>query len=289
MKKFILLMGITLICFSITSESQAACNSETGKDESNADCGTWNCGTNVKCSLSKGTFTVEPINGAENVRMGNYPYGNNRPWASMLASVTHAEIKKGVISAGQSVFQGMTNLISVDMPYVTEINVDAFHGATNLTTVNMPNVESIGIHAFQGASRLRSVDLPNIKSLHLGAFGWGRLPNLTYVGVNLKYDDENDSILKNSGLGLQRSNCKTENNYVICGTCNDYVKSGAGCVKDCGKGYLGKENECINEALGCGENYRNMGGFCNRIRYTPAEAAKVAKDDGNVVTITFKK
>ena len=54
--------------------------------------------------------------------------------------------------------------------------------------------------------------------------------------------------------------------------------------------YLGKEKECIDSALGCGENYRDMGGWCNRIRYTPAEAAKVLRDDNtNEVTITFKK
>ena len=70
----------------------------------------------------------------------------------------------------------------------------------------------------------------------------------------------------------------------------DYIKRGLGCVKDCGAGYLGKEKACIDSALGCGENYRDMGGWCNRIRYTPAEAAEVLRDDNsNSVTITFKK
>ena len=66
--------------------------------------------------------------------------------------------------------------------------------------------------------------------------------------------------------------------------------SGLGCVKDCGSGYLGKEGRCIDASLGCGAGYRQFENFCNRIRYTPAEAAEVLRDDNtNEVTITFKK
>ena len=71
---------------------------------------------------------------------------------------------------------------------------------------------------------------------------------------------------------------------------NDYVKRGLGCVKDCGAGYLGKEKACIDSALGCGAGYRQFENWCNRIRWTPAEAAQVLRDDNtNEVTITFKK
>ena len=70
----------------------------------------------------------------------------------------------------------------------------------------------------------------------------------------------------------------------------NYIKSGTGCVSDCGSGYLGKEGRCIDASLGCGAGYRQFENFCNRIQYTPAEAAEVLKDDNtNEVTITFKK
>ena len=55
-------------------------------------------------------------------------------------------------------------------------------------------------------------------------------------------------------------------------------------IETCNSNYLEKEGSCVDSALGC------MGGFCNRIRYTPAEAAAIASDSNtNIVTITFKK
>jgi hypothetical protein len=60
--------------------------------------------------------------------------------------------------------------------------------------------------------------------------------------------------------------------------------------KGCGDGYLGKDGVCISSANGCGAGYKDMGGWCNRIQYTPAEAAKVLRDGNtNEVTITFRK
>ena len=61
------------------------------------------------------------------------------------------------------------------------------------------------------------------------------------------------------------------------------------CTK-CEKGYLAKEGDCISSSAGCGAGYRQFENFCNRIQYTPAEAAKVLRNDNtNEVTITFKK
>ena len=58
----------------------------------------------------------------------------------------------------------------------------------------------------------------------------------------------------------------------------------------CKSGYLEKNGDCIAAATGCGENYRRIENWCNRIRWTPAEAAEVLFDDNsNEVTITFRK
>ena len=77
-----------------------------------------------------------------------------------------------------------------------------------------------------------------------------------------------------------------------CSCDQGYYKKDGGCVSEiagCGDGYLGKDGECISSANGCGAGYKDMGGFCNRIQYTPAEAAKVlTNDNNNSVTITFK-
>ncbi len=59
--------------------------------------------------------------------------------------------------------------------------------------------------------------------------------------------------------------------------------------KGCGAGYLGKDGVCISSANGCGVGYKDMGGWCNRIQYTPAEAAPLLNDDNNFVILTFKK
>ncbi len=58
----------------------------------------------------------------------------------------------------------------------------------------------------------------------------------------------------------------------------------------CKSGYLEKDGECIAAATGCGDNYKRIENWCNRIRWTPAEAAEVLFDDNsNEVTITFRK
>ena len=72
--------------------------------------------------------------------------------------------------------------------------------------------------------------------------------------------------------------------------CGDYYKKGNSCVSDCGGDSLEKNGVCISASLGCGEGYKDMGGYCNRVRYSPAEAAAIVGDSNtNIVTLTFKK
>lgn len=89
---------------------------------------------------------------------------------------------------------------------------------------------------------------------------------------------------------------RVPNEKAACQNSDNYYYNGAECVayhggeKSCARNYLAKESECISKAQGCGANYKDMGKWCNRVRYTPAEAAAVANDDNtNVVTITFRK
>lgn len=122
----------------------------------------------------------------------------------------------------------------------------------------------------------------------------------------------NDGYLSNSaGLCTKTEDCSGTNfvdseakackpipgcNSFADGACScdkGYYKKDGGCVSEsagCGNGYLGKDGECISSENGCGEGYKDMGSYCNRVRYTPAEAAAIASDDNtNIVTITFKK
>ena len=47
---------------------------------------------------------------------------------------------------------------------------------------------------------------------------------------------------------------------------------------------------CNNKKNGinCDENWKQIETWCNHIRYTPAEAAKVLKDTDNEIIMTFK-
>ncbi|MBR3501763.1 MAG: hypothetical protein IKO06_02530 [Alphaproteobacteria bacterium] len=53
----------------------------------------------------------------------------------------------------------------------------------------------------------------------------------------------------------------------------------------CPLGKFRQENECVSA---CGESFRLNDGECDRIRYTPAEAARYLKDTDNEIIMTFK-
>ena len=66
-----------------------------------------------------------------------------------------------------------------------------------------------------------------------------------------------------------------------------YMNDNGQLVTDCKSGYKEQGGGCVTS---CDSSYRDMGEWCNKIRWTPAEAAEVLRDDNtNEVTITFKK
>ena len=256
-----------IICFVLSlgaiSESQAACN--TGDFSCNGKTGaSAYCCWRVISTDADGKHTAEiyrdPAAPADAVAsVGSMSFSSYQHGFTIL------NVSKVIIGEG-----------------ITKIDTYAFRQAPNLTEVSAPYITTIAAQGFYGANKLTSLDLPNVQTISDTALAFP----VKYIGL-----PENAEVNINTGraYGL-RMNCTVSNGYKICGTCNDYVKSGTGCVKDCGKGYLGKNGKCINSALGCGNGYKDMGGFCNRVRYTPAEAAAVANDDNtNVVTITFRK
>ncbi len=224
----------------------------------------WDCGdekSSVICTLQNdGTLIVS---GTGNIK--DY-YTNNdtgleveRPWEDKTD-----QIKKIIISEG-----------------VTRVGAGAFKNLQNLESIYIPDsVESLGNWAFQSAGKLKSISIPNAviaASVFAGS-------------TNLEFAQFKDNAMVGSHVfdGTKIPSCS--NKHTSCGICNDYVKSGLGCVKDCGVGYLGKEGKCIDASLGCGAGYRQFENFCNHVHWTPADAAKVLRDDNtNEVTITFKK
>lgn len=114
----------------------------------------------------------------------------------------------------------------------------------------------------------------------------------TLTLTEFEYDENGNKIGQNVTIcENDDSNCTTNHYDNLINTPAHCEKTGLnGECRECAIGYLEKNGGCVDAADGCGAGYKKFDGFCNRIRYTPAEAAKLAKDDNsNIVTITFKK
>jgi hypothetical protein len=232
--------------------------------ESSAE--TWDCGeiaNTVNCSLDEnGVFT---ISGTGKMKDYQRAYGNGwvdeRPWGSIeiangeFTNIQTVVVGKGVTYIGTNAFEGFSCIKTLKgMDDVEVIGTDAFYG-TDLDDVNIPKAKTVGNYAFAGNNRLKNINMPNVEVFYGVSFG--STPIRGYSGDCLQY---------------KNGNCVRNDKW------------------RCLNGYLLKENICIDSANGCGAGYKDMGGFCNRIHWTPAEAARVLKDDNtNEVTITFRK
>ena len=154
------------------------------------------------------------------------------------------------------------------------------------------------------------------------------MPNVNYVGkyafdnLTLSYIRLADNAEIDDIFSLESTvhDCIRQGNRT-CGSCGDkYVKSGTGCVAECGEGYTANSGtmQCVKNAdpetpsvadeIEEAENdeeaiisacYKSgrvyYKGEClneypfARKHWTPAEAAKYLKDDDNEIIITFKK
>ena len=148
---------------------------------------------------------------------------------------------------------------------VTSIGDRVFKRVASLQDISgTENITSIGDSSF-AFTALSSADFPKASYVKRAAFYGAK--NLGYVNLaeNVTFGPVKDSFYIFSGTKIPE--CDTTGKC-----CNGYIKRGVGCVKD------------------CGENFRPNDGECDRLRYTPAEAAAILHDDNtNEVTITFKK
>ena len=236
--------------------------------ESSAE--TWDCGeiaNTVSCSLDEnGVFTISgtgKMKDYQRAKSNTNTTGwlDNRPWGSIeianseFTNIQTVVVGKGVTYIGTNAFEGFSCIKELKgMDDVEEIGGDAFYGA-DLDNVNMPKVKIVGDHAFLSNKNLKNINMPNVEVFYGHSFTG--VPIGSYSGDCLQY---------------KNGNCVRNDKW------------------RCLSGYLLKENICIDSADGCGAGYKDMGGWCNRLRYTPAEAAQVLRDDNtNSVVITFKK
>ena len=125
-----------------------------------------------------------------------------------------------------------------------------------------------------------NVSVPGNYGFYYGTFGkaGGYDPSLIYVAtINGGTIEEN---------ALARFNSYNPGKYAQC-TGNDVnaclVEKGLS--RNCGTGKFLQEKTCVSS---CGESFKLNDGECDRIRYTPAEAAQVLQDTDNEIIMTFK-
>jgi hypothetical protein len=250
--------------------------------ESNAE--TWNCGHKINGEYSDSvicTYDEESktliIEGEGN--MGNYDIGENAdkstaPWADK--DVRYAVIKGNVIGIGDRTFKGLKNIESIiGLENVVSVG-NAVFSYTNLNNIIIPDSWADD-EVFLNNAMFQSSCF---------AVSHGSKQSCDGAKIICQGDVEKckKALAKFGGNGnCTVTHCLNQNlisaaNYNNCNS-EKYFWNGAKCVREPD---LSKRKCC--------DSCKDMGGWCNRIRYTPAEAAEVLHNDNtNEVTITFKK
>ena len=263
------------------------------------------CGTNCSWELDdNGTLKIWATDSTKAAYMNDYGFDYSlsyngydvwvsAPWGRKLSEITAVEVS-GISNIGDSAFDGYSGIKTITLDEsVKRIGAAAFYG-TGLEGIDWPYVEEIGSDAFAETSQLKYV----------------------HLNENVKFD-----WIETTFYRSPLEDCIWTEGNRTCGSCGDkYIKSGTGCVAECGEEYTANSGtmQCVNNAtpetpsvadeIEEAENDEeaiisacyNSGkvyykGEClneypfARKHWTPAEAAKYLKDDDNEIIITFKK
>ncbi len=258
------------------------------------------CGDN--CDWSFDTVSGKlSVSGSGN--MYNYSYSKDSetnaqyttaPWKAYKEKIKSVKIE-GLSTIGKYAFcRSGDQLTAVEMSdTVTDINEGAFAWNNAISTVKLSDsLKKIGEFAFRAGSGgfSPSIIVPDtLEEVELGSLGTNKktIQNMQIICLG---DELSCARVKNLfneyeqyGIDYSRETLELAGNVVVANyeqcTSGNYFWNGAGCVR-----------EPDVSKRKCCSSCKDMGGWCNRIRYTPAEAAEVLKNDNtNEVTITFKK
>ena len=84
--------------------------------------------------------------------------------------ITFINIDNSASFVASSVFNGNTNIQTVNLPYATSVGNYAFHSCLSLSQVNLPVCSYIGKYAFYYCTSLNQVRLPVCEYIDFGAF-----------------------------------------------------------------------------------------------------------------------
>lgn len=281
MSKFVLLTSVAILAFGIASESRA--DIIASGDDCAADDGKSTCHWELS---SSGVLTVSG--------KGQMASLHNKGWEHI--KVKSAIIKDGITSLGGYAFNyaPVTDIVLADT--ITKIGWRAIN-ATQISKGTIIIPDSVAF--IDGGSNFGNGNIvcKGSKSTEDSVSDCDKLYSLlTNAGFKGTFTYADKNVCAGFKYYWSDNRCnRVPNEKSACSASEYYYFNGEECVADnnytryCAENYILKENECISASNGCGVGYKDMGGFCNRVRYTPAEAAQIAKDDGNVVTITFKK
>lgn len=294
-KNLILILSLAIVLsFNITSESSAeVINCVNGKYDDGTTCE--KCGD--KCNWSYDTTSRKlTVSGSgdmydyESQEIDGVPY-TTAPWSTYTKKIKAVEVL-GLSSIGKHSFSYTYQLEDAKIS---------------------DSVQKIGQHGFWVAGSLASIILPDsLKTMETDAFGWAPLTKIVLPDTLETFERRNLGVFFDKGnydnveivcRGTDES-CKNLRNLL-----KNYEYYGSGGYKKMdisGKlvladyktctstNYFWDGAKCVREPDAtkrkCCASCKDMGGYCNRIRYTPAEAAEVLKDNNtNSVTITFKK
>ena len=215
------------------------------------------------------------------------------PWKIYQNKIKSVKVD-GLSTIGKYAFCHSGNqLTAVEMGnMVTNINEGAFAWNDAISTVKLSDsLKSIGYIAFRAGSGglYPTLVVPDtLETIGTGSLGTGKnlIQNTQIICLG---DELSCARVKNlfneykhyggdhSHETLSLAGNVVVANYQQCS--GSYFWNGAGCVR---------EPDITKRK--CCTSCKDMGGWCNRIRYTPAEAAPLLhNDNSNSVTITFRK
>ncbi len=269
MKRFALLLKIMILFLVITGTtkiSEAANVSYVWTDSGS-------CGEGCEYTYDSTSKTVTITASGENATLdkGRFYYYNvkNMPQINNI-------IIRGAIAVGEDALHGNNKLIS---------------GSNGVLIFN-----AIGWHSLGNVIVASDIIIPKDASLDEFALLNSNIRGKIYCAIDNCAQKMIDSCHVKKYEGYWSSCLNTVNSIISNPAkfeqapkgCNLYYLTSCLKPEKCQDNYsLDENNNCI---LCNKKGYKNIDGYCNRIQYTPAEAAPLLHNDNtNSVTITFKK
>ena len=287
MKKFILLTSAVIFSFGVINESRAECDINSGETQKRECFDEWkpgeanNCGDGCTYTYNNGKLIVTATKPDAVI-----PKGMFSPWyyePGVLPTITDIEIDGEFAKIDTHAFLYAEANISGKngVLYLKSVGGNAFDGNNTIGTIIVnDNQESLSTGPWYQTSLEGTVILPpTIKTIY-GWFLYGlNLGENAKIYCGVENCEELFSNVDCDAIGEQYSTqCKNHLKTLLAS--GKLLAYPDGCTKMGASGCT----KCKNE------NFKLNDGECDRLRYTPAEAAEVLTDDNNnSVTITFKK